>query len=219
MLPHTRRVLTDPRLAGVPRIHFGVGTGELLPLLGTPAGASVVGVDWRTPLDDAALRIAGQGPPLAVQGNLDPTLVFAPWEVVESHVRAAVAAGAAAPGHIVNLGHGVLPATDPDVLARIVDLVHGLPVPGGPAGGADPADAPAPAKSAVTLGTAYDTVAAAHDTGAVAAAHDTSAVAVAYGTGAVAVAYGTGAVAVAHDIGAVPAAPDIGAVPALPARG
>lgn len=126
VLPHTRTVLTDPRLAGVPRIHFGVGTGELLPLLGPAAGADVVGVDWRTPLDEAAARI---GPGVAVQGNIDPTLVFAPAPVWEAHVRAAVAAGAAAPGHIVNLGHGVLPDSDPDVLARVVDLVHSLPVP------------------------------------------------------------------------------------------
>lgn len=137
VLPHTRAVLSDPRLAGVPRIHFGVGTGELLHLLGPDAGADVVGVDWRTPLDRAAARV---GPGVALQGNLDPTLVFAPFEVIEAHVRAAVAAGAAAAGHVVNLGHGVLPDTDPDVLARIVDLVHRLPVPDRlPAVGADAA--------------------------------------------------------------------------------
>jgi uroporphyrinogen decarboxylase len=126
VLPHTRTVLTDPRLAGVPRIHFGVGTAQLLPVLGTAAGADVVGVDWRTPLDEAATLV---GPGIVLQGNLDPTLVFAPFDTIEAHVRAAVTAGGAAPGHVVNLGHGVLPATDPDVLARIVDLVHALPVP------------------------------------------------------------------------------------------
>ena len=125
VLPHSRAVLSDPRLAGVPRVHFGVGTGELLGLL-AEAGADVVGVDWRVPLDDAAARVpAGT----ALQGNLDPTLVFAPWEVVESEVRRVVAQGAAAAGHVVNLGHGVLPDTDPDVLTRIVELVHSLPVP------------------------------------------------------------------------------------------
>lgn len=153
VLPHTRAVLTDPRLAGVPRIHFGVGTGELLGLLGPVAGADVVGVDWRTPLDEAAGRI---GPGVAVQGNLDPTLVFAPAPVWAAAVRAAVDAGAAAAGHVVNLGHGVLPDTDPDVLARIVDLVHALPVPPpraqgagggppGPGGGAPAVESPAAA--------------------------------------------------------------------------
>ena len=105
----------------MPRIHFGVGTGELLGLMGE-AGADVVGVDWRVPLDEAARRV---GPGKALQGNLDPALLFAPWEVVERARRATCcAAGAAAPGHVFNLGHGVLPETDPDVLARVVDLVH-----------------------------------------------------------------------------------------------
>jgi uroporphyrinogen decarboxylase len=108
----------------VPRIHFGVGTGELLHDMGQ-AGADVVGVDWRVPLDDAVGRI---GPGKAVQGNLDPTLVFAPDDVVRSQVHDILRAGAAAEGHVFNLGHGVLPETDPDVLKRVVDLVHaGLP--------------------------------------------------------------------------------------------
>jgi uroporphyrinogen decarboxylase len=92
------------------------------------AGADVVGVDWRIPLDDAARRI---GPGRALQGNLDPAVLFAPWPVVEQEVRRiaaeadrAVAAGAL--GHIFNLGHGVLPATDPTVLTRVVELVHSL---------------------------------------------------------------------------------------------
>jgi uroporphyrinogen decarboxylase len=85
------------------------------------AGADVVGVDWRTPLDQAAARV---GRP--VQGNLDPAVLFAPWDVVEAEVRRILAEGAAAPGHIFNLGHGVLPETDPDVLTRVVDLVHKL---------------------------------------------------------------------------------------------
>ncbi len=106
----------------VPRIHFGVGTGELLTDLGA-AGADVVGVDFRVPLEEASRRI---GPEYAVQGNLDPALLFAPWEVLAERVRATVASGRRTPGHIFNLGHGVPPSADPDVLHRIVDLVHSL---------------------------------------------------------------------------------------------
>jgi len=116
--PHSARVLAG--VSDVPRIHFGVGTGELLHDMGA-AGADVVGVDWRVPLDDAVRRI---GPGKAVQGNLDPTLVFAPASVVESKVREVLEAGKAAEGHVFNLGHGVLPETDPDVLKLIVDTVH-----------------------------------------------------------------------------------------------
>ena len=118
--PHSARILAA--VADVPRIHFGVGTGELLHDMGR-AGADVVGVDWRVPLDEAVTRI---GPGKAVQGNLDPTLVFAPWDVVAGKIEQTVAAGRAAEGHVFNLGHGVLPETDPDVLKRIVDKVHSL---------------------------------------------------------------------------------------------
>ena len=105
----------------MPRIHFGVGTGELLGLLGE-AGADVVGVDWRVPLDEAARRV---GPGKALQGNLDPAILFAPWEVVERKAREVLdAGGQAAEGHVFNLGHGVLPTTDPDQLKRLTDLVH-----------------------------------------------------------------------------------------------
>ena len=120
VMPHSAKVLDAVAGLGVPRIHFGVGTGELLPLMAA-AGADVVGVDWRVPLDEASRRI---GPGYAVQGNLDPALVFAPWPVIETRVREVLAEGAAAPGHIFNLGHGVTPEMDPDVLTRIVDLVH-----------------------------------------------------------------------------------------------
>ncbi|MFC8848349.1 MULTISPECIES: uroporphyrinogen decarboxylase [unclassified Micromonospora] len=120
VLPHSTRVLAGLADAGVPRIHFGVGTAELLPAMGE-AGADVVGVDWRTPLDVASRRI---GADRAVQGNLDPCVLFAPWPVVEAEVRRIVAEGRAAPGHVFNLGHGVLPETDPDVLTRVVALVH-----------------------------------------------------------------------------------------------
>jgi uroporphyrinogen decarboxylase len=116
--PHSARVLAE--VADVPRIHFGVGTGELLSLMGE-AGADVVGVDWRIPLATASERL---GPSYAVQGNLDPAILGAPWPVVADRVRAAIRSGARAPGHLFNLGHGVPPETDPDVLARVVDLVH-----------------------------------------------------------------------------------------------
>lgn len=120
VLPHSTAVLSGLADAGVPRIHFGVGTAELLGAMGS-AGADVVGVDWRTPLDVATGRI---GPDKAVQGNLDPCVLFAPWDVIEAEVRRVVAEGRATPGHIFNLGHGVLPETDPDVLTRVVALVH-----------------------------------------------------------------------------------------------
>ena len=126
ILPHSRSVLAGLADAGVPRIHFGVGTGELLRLMGE-AGADVVGVDWRVPLDEAARRVT---PGKALQGNLDPALLFAPWEVIEDRARAVLERGRIAEGHVFNLGHGVLPDTDPDVLARLTDLVHTASAPG-----------------------------------------------------------------------------------------
>jgi len=118
VLPHSRRVLAS--VTDVPRIHFGVDTGELLGLMAS-AGADVVGVDWRVPLEAAVERV---GPGVALQGNLDPATVFAPWPAVADRARDVLARGKAAEGHIFNLGHGVLPDTDPDVLARLVDFVH-----------------------------------------------------------------------------------------------
>ncbi len=118
--PHSAAVLGGVADLGVPRIHFGVGTGELLPSMGS-AGAEVVGVDFRVSLTDAVARL---GPGYAVQGNLDPAFLFAPWPALERRVREIVAEGRAAPGHIFNLGHGVLPDTDPDVVTRVVDLVR-----------------------------------------------------------------------------------------------
>ncbi len=120
VLPYTSRIFAGLEELGVPRIHFGVGTGELLPLMGE-AGADVVGVDWRVPLDEAALRV---GAGKALQGNLDPAILLAPWEVVEKRARAVVEAGRAAEGHVFNLGHGVLPSTDPGQVARLTDFVH-----------------------------------------------------------------------------------------------
>jgi uroporphyrinogen decarboxylase len=118
--PHSARVLTAIGELGVPRIHFGVVTGEMLDLMGE-AGADVVGVDFRVPLDEAARRV---GPGRALQGNLDPAILFAPWDVVAQRTREVLAAGRVAEGHVFNLGHGVIPETDPDVLARVVELVH-----------------------------------------------------------------------------------------------
>lgn len=122
VLPHSRAVLESLGGRSVPRIHFGVGTGELLALMRT-AGADVVGVDWRVPLSEAAGRL---GPGAVVQGNLDPALLLADWPVIDAAVRRIVAEGRGAAGHIFNLGHGVLPETDPDVLTRVVALVMEL---------------------------------------------------------------------------------------------
>ena len=119
VLPASAKVLGGLADLGVPRVHFGVGTGELLGLLGE-AGADVVGVDWRVPLDQARRRV---GPGTAVQGNLDPAVVLAGWDVARPRAEAVLAAGKG-PGHIFNLGHGVLPQTDPDVLSRLVELCH-----------------------------------------------------------------------------------------------
>jgi uroporphyrinogen decarboxylase len=118
--PHSARALSAIGELGVPRIHFGVVTGEMLDLMGE-AGADVVGVDFRVPLDEAARRV---GPGRALQGNLDPAILFAPWDAVAQRTREVLAAGRVAEGHVFNLGHGVIPETDPDVLARVVDLVH-----------------------------------------------------------------------------------------------
>ncbi|MCW2753247.1 MAG: uroporphyrinogen decarboxylase [Marmoricola sp.] len=119
VLPYSTDVLGAIGRTGVPRIHFGVGTGEILDLMGQ-AGADVVGVDWRVPLADGIARVGGR----CVQGNLDPTLVFAPTEVMLERADQVLAAGRAAPGHIFNLGHGVIPSTDPDQLKRLTDHVH-----------------------------------------------------------------------------------------------
>lgn len=117
--PAVERIFAGLEDQAVPRIHFGVGTGELLHLMGS-VGADVVGVDWRVPLGTARDRI-GEG--AIVQGNLDPAICLAPWHVVEEHATEVLRQGGGR-GHIFNLGHGVLPETDPDVLARLVELVH-----------------------------------------------------------------------------------------------
>jgi uroporphyrinogen decarboxylase len=127
VLPHSSRVFATLAEYGLPMTHFGVGTAELLGAMGE-AGATVVGVDWRTSLSDAAARVR---PGTALQGNLDPVVVLAGWPVVERAARAVVddgrrAVDAGAAGHVFNLGHGVLPETDPGVLTDLVSLVHSL---------------------------------------------------------------------------------------------
>ncbi|MBO8200097.1 uroporphyrinogen decarboxylase [Streptomyces smyrnaeus] len=120
VLPASAKVFGAVAGYGVPRIHFGVGTGELLPLMGE-AGADVVGADWRVPVDEAARRV---GPGKAIQGNLDPAVLFAPREAVERQAARILEAARGLEGHIFNLGHGVLPDTDPQALTDLVAYVH-----------------------------------------------------------------------------------------------
>lgn len=123
VLPHSARVFEALASYGVPRLHFGVNTGELLGLM-SAAGADVVGVDWRVPLDEAVRRLEHSGAAKPLQGNLDPALLAAGWDVIEPELDRILAEGRAAPGHIFNLGHGVPPWADPDMLHRIVQAVH-----------------------------------------------------------------------------------------------
>jgi uroporphyrinogen decarboxylase len=120
VVQHTRRLFEGLADLEVPVIHFGVGTGELLPLM-RRCGGDVIGVDWRTPLDLAWDRI-GHG--YAIQGNLDPAVLLAPWSVVERKAADLLDLVAGRDGHIFNLGHGVPQNADPATLARLVDFVH-----------------------------------------------------------------------------------------------
>lgn len=117
---HSAAAIAPAKALGVPIVHFGIGTGELLTAM-HGIGADVMGVDWRLPLDEASRRL---GDAVPLQGNIDPALLTAPWPVIEAHVRDVLSRGLAAPGHVLNLGHGVPPETDPDVLTRIVEFVH-----------------------------------------------------------------------------------------------
>lgn len=128
VLPASTKVFSSVADLGVPRIHFGVATGELLAAM-TEAGPDVVGVDWRVPLPVAAARIPN---PVALQGNLDPAVVVAGWEATAPRARSVLASAEGLAGHVFNLGHGVLPSTDPSVLERLVDLVHATPPVTGP---------------------------------------------------------------------------------------
>ncbi len=120
VLPASAKVFAAVAEYGVPRIHFGVGTGELLGAM-SEAGADVIGADWRVRVDEAARRV---GPGKAVQGNLDPAVLFAPREAVAAQADEVLAAARGLDGHIFNLGHGVLPDTDPEALTRLVAHVH-----------------------------------------------------------------------------------------------
>jgi uroporphyrinogen decarboxylase len=119
VLPFSSHVLEGLADLDVPRIHFGVGTGALLPAM-RRAGATVVGIDWRMPIDEAWDRV---GHDVAVQGNLDPAALLAGWNVVETKALDVLARAGGRPGHVFNLGHGVLPGTDPGLLRRLTDLV------------------------------------------------------------------------------------------------
>lgn len=115
---------------GIPLVHFGTGTGEILDLM-RDTGASVVGVDYRMRLDEANRRLGNTPGPdgrtnVVLQGNIDPALLDADWDVLEAHVRDVIAQGAEASGHMLNLGHGVPPTTDPTVLTRLVELIHSI---------------------------------------------------------------------------------------------
>jgi uroporphyrinogen decarboxylase len=120
ILPHVRHILVDLEKTGVPVIHFGTDTGSLLELQ-QRAGGTVIGVDWRTPIDQAMARL-GDG--VAVQGNLDPLLLGAPRELLTRRVDDILSRANGRTGHIFNLGHGILPDTDPDAVKFVVDLVH-----------------------------------------------------------------------------------------------
>jgi uroporphyrinogen decarboxylase len=118
--PHLRPVFEDLKQTGVPVLHFGTGTGSLLELQ-RDTGGDVIGVDWRTPLDVARRRL-GDG--VAVQGNLDPHLLSAPRPLLEKRVRQVLTAAGPQPGHIFNLGHGILPHTPPSNVRFVRELVH-----------------------------------------------------------------------------------------------
>jgi uroporphyrinogen decarboxylase len=118
--PHVERLFAGISDLGVPAIHFGVGTGELLASMRVP-GVTAIGVDHRVPLDEAWRRI---GADLAIQGNLDPTVVLAPTDVIDARARDVLARAAGRDGHVFNLGHGVLPSTPVEALQRVVELVH-----------------------------------------------------------------------------------------------
>ncbi|MEK7860266.1 MAG: uroporphyrinogen decarboxylase, partial [Chloroflexota bacterium] len=120
VLPWSRRIFEGLAETGVPRIHFGTGNPELLPLMAS-VPCEVVSVDWRLPLDLAWERIGAER---AIQGNLDPGACLAPFDVVAAAARDVLRRAAGRPGHIFNLGHGVLPDTDADTLARLAELVR-----------------------------------------------------------------------------------------------
>ncbi len=124
--PYLRRLIESLRPMGIPVILFGTGTAALLEDL-AEAGGTVIGLDWRVPLDTAWARLGDQ---VAVQGNLDPAVLLAPFEVVVEHAARILRQAGGRPGHIFNTGHGLLPETPPDTVARLVDWVHAWPMQG-----------------------------------------------------------------------------------------
>jgi uroporphyrinogen decarboxylase len=120
VLPHVRRIFEALAGTGVPQIHFGTGTGHLLAVQ-REAGGTVIGIDWRTPLDEGWRRV-GEG--VAVQGNLDPTLLFAPRERLLARVDDVLRRAGGRPGHVFNLGHGILPGTPVEAVQAVVEHVH-----------------------------------------------------------------------------------------------
>jgi len=120
VLPYVQRTIEIAKRSGVPIILFGVGTSGLLGLMST-SGADVIGADWRISLPDARERI---GPDIAIQGNLDPIALLASWDALKERARRVLADAAGVPGHIFNLGHGILPETPTDNVKRLVEFVH-----------------------------------------------------------------------------------------------
>ena len=120
VLPYSRRVIDAVHGAGVPVIHFGVNTAGFLEDF-RDAGGDMVGIDWHVDLDAAWRRL---GDDVAVQGNLDPTALLAPWPALEDRARHVMERAGGRPGHVFNLGHGVLPTTPPDNVKRLVEFVH-----------------------------------------------------------------------------------------------
>ncbi len=118
-LPHSTRVMELAAAGGAPVIHFGTGTATLLGDM-AQAGADVVGVDWRVPLDAAWAMVPGHG----VQGNLDPVALFAPRDELEAQVREVLRRAGSQPGHVFNLGHGILPDTPIDNVQVMIDTVR-----------------------------------------------------------------------------------------------
>jgi uroporphyrinogen decarboxylase len=125
VLPHSRRVLQAATATGVPVIHFGTSTATLLPLM-RQAGGDVIGLDWRVPLDQG-WALLGEG--VAVQGNLDPAALLAPRPELERRVRAILRRAGGRPGHVFNLGHGILPSTPVENVQAVVELVHEYAIP------------------------------------------------------------------------------------------
>jgi uroporphyrinogen decarboxylase len=119
ILPHTARIFARVAPTGIPTIHFGVGTASILGDL-RDAGGDVIGADWRTPLDDAWARIGDRG----IQGNLDPTLLLGPLDRVFKATDAVLERAGGRPGHIFNLGHGILPATPVEHVQALARYVH-----------------------------------------------------------------------------------------------